>query len=64
MITIYCGMFFITDLPEKWIKENPDYSQGAIVIDENTKFAFFIIIIVSNGIFIIYWFIKMYKEIK
>ena len=26
MISIYCGMFFITDLPEKWVKENPDYA--------------------------------------
>ncbi|CDW75586.1 UNKNOWN [Stylonychia lemnae] len=63
MISIYCGMFFITDLPEKWVKENPDFSKGAVILDPNTKLAFFIIIVSSNGFFFCYWIIKMIDEI-
>ncbi|CDW71929.1 UNKNOWN [Stylonychia lemnae] len=63
MISIYCGMFFITDLPEKWIKENPDFANGAVILDPNTKLAFFIIIVISNAFFFCYWTIKMFEEI-
>ena len=63
MLSIYCGIFFITDLPEKWVKENPDYASGSVILDENTKLAFFVVIVVSNIVFFIYWSIKMLDEI-
>jgi hypothetical protein len=64
MVTVYCGLFFITDKPEEWIKDNPDYSNSAIHLDDETKLFFFAIIVIANLIFFIYWAYKMYQEIK
>lgn len=64
MITVYCGLFFISDKPEEWIKNNPDYSNSAIHLDNDTKLFFFAVIVFVNLIFFTYWSYKMYQEIK
>eukprot|EP00347_Sterkiella_histriomuscorum_P016286 403353768 len=64
MITIYCGLFFIIDKPRQWIDQNPDYASGSISLTEDIRTGFFVIIIVSNVIFFIYWCLKMYEEVK
>ena len=60
MITVYCGLFFISNKPEQWIKNNPDYSNSAIYLAENAKMAFFCVIVVANVAFFAYWSFKMY----
>ncbi|CDW74791.1 UNKNOWN [Stylonychia lemnae] len=64
MISVYCGLFFITNKPEQWIKDNPDYSAGSIALTGDAKLFFLAIIIGANLIFILYWAIKMYAEVK
>ena len=60
MITVYCGLFFISDKPEQWIKNNPDYSNSAIHLAEDSKMGFFIVIVAANITFFAYWAFKMY----
>lgn len=30
MVTIYCGLFYLSDIPEEWIKTVPDLATGAL----------------------------------
>ena len=63
MISIYCGIFFIADKPTDWIKNNPNYAEGAVSLSDDAKLALFGCIIFSNVVFLLYWAFKMYLEI-
>ena len=68
MITIYCGLFFIYDVPEG----SKDYVNGSknnklisiVKLPEWVKILFFFFIVLSNMMFFLYWIYKMYIELK
>jgi hypothetical protein len=59
-ISIYCGIFFITDIPAKDVPNLPTSVKSGITLSESIKFLFFIIIMVSNMAFFGYWFYKIF----
>ena len=64
MITVYCGIFFLTDKPEEWIKENPDYALGSLSLNEETILAMFCLIIISNSFFFLYWIFQFFLLLR
>lgn len=62
MMTIYCGLYFITEMPVSYLKANPD-STNAIYLSEDMKMFFFSMIVLANALFFAYWCIKMYREV-
>ena len=60
MTTVYCGIFFLADKPEDWIKSNPDYSLGSLSLNQETVLALFCLIMISNIIFFLYWLFSIY----
>ena len=58
-ISIYCGIFFITDIPAKDVPNLPTSVKSGITLSESMKFLFFIIIMVANLAFFGYWFYKI-----
>eukprot|EP00347_Sterkiella_histriomuscorum_P017716 403348268 len=64
MITIYCGLFFVSSMPQEYIDELPDLGEGALQLDENTKLFFFSMIMISNITFFSFFGMKMYQEVK
>ena len=63
-LTIYCGIFFISNIPSKDVSSLPDYVVGYIVLSNELQLLFFSIILISNLCFITYWVYKMLLEIK
>ena len=63
MISVYCGIFFIADKPSEWIKSNPEYSDGSVVLSDDAKVGLFALILFSNFVFFSFWLYKMYKEV-
>ena len=59
MITIYCGFYFLSDIPESFIKDNPDVKAG-LVLGEPIKLVFFSSIVIANIFFFFYWGLKMF----
>ena len=76
MLTIYWGLFFLSDMPEVYnstdssVKEADNGCKFRLIIscvvrlDTGSKFLFFFVILFSNIIFFLYWTYKMYEEIK
>jgi len=66
MITVYCGLFFISDMPEIYNSADPELQQASngLELNEGTKIIFFFVIVVVNLLFFGYWSYKMYLEIK
>jgi len=60
MVTIYCGLFFISDTEEQHI----NISVSQLVLTENVKMLFFVVIVSVNVFFFFYWGYKMYQEMK
>lgn len=63
MITIYCGLFYLSEIPEELMRKNPDVTNG-LQLSEDMKLFFFAAIIIANLFFFIYWGYKMYQEVK
>mmetsp|Transcript_28796 Transcript_28796/g.21454 ORF Transcript_28796/g.21454 Transcript_28796/m.21454 type:complete len:94 (-) Transcript_28796:73-354(-) len=61
MITIYCGLFFISDTKGS-ITDDSTIAQ--LILSEQVKMVFFSIIVFVNLVFFIYWGYKMYQEMK
>mmetsp|Transcript_30031 Transcript_30031/g.29279 ORF Transcript_30031/g.29279 Transcript_30031/m.29279 type:complete len:90 (-) Transcript_30031:1577-1846(-) len=57
MITIYCGIFFISDTRET-IDVNDNETH--LTLSERAKLFFFIIIVIVNIIFFLIWSVRMY----
>ena len=64
MVSVYCGLFFITNLPESVRESNTSVSASTLTLSNTVLLFFFAIIVISNGIFFIYWGMKMFSEIK
>ena len=63
MITIYCGLYYISDMPADYVLSNPD-ATNVLTLSNFTKLAFFGIIMSTNIFFLCYWCYKMYQEVK
>ena len=64
IISVYCGLFFVSNTPEEYIKEVPELSEKALVMGDETELFFFAVIIIANMVFFAYWLAQMYQEIK
>ena len=63
-LSIYCGIFFITDIPSKDVPNLPTSVKSGVTLSEAMKFLFFVIIMVANLAFFGYWFYKMLQEVR
>jgi hypothetical protein len=63
MLTVYCGLFFISDTPAYWLTAIPEMAEKALELSNGTKLFFFFVIVFVNLIFLAYWAYKMYLEI-
>jgi len=63
-LSIYCGIFFITDIPAKDVPNLPMSVKSGITLSETMRFLFFIVIMVANLCFFGFWFYKMLQEIR
>jgi len=63
-LSIYCGIFFISDIPQKDIPNLPFSVKGGITLGEITKFVLFGVIMLANLIFFGYWLYKMLLEVR
>jgi hypothetical protein len=63
-LSIYCGIFFIADIPSKDVPNLPTSVKSGITLSEAMKFLFFVIIMVANIAFFGYWFYKMMQEVR
>jgi hypothetical protein len=63
-LSIYCGIFFITDIPSKDLPNLPTSVKSGVTLSEAMKFLFFVIIMVANLAFFGYWFYKMLQEVR
>ena len=66
MLTIYCGIFFLSDHPEIYTSNDFTVKEAdnGLRLSESVKLIFFVLIVVSNTFFMVYWCFKMYKETK
>ncbi len=63
-LSIYCGIFFLTDVPTVDVNKLPTTVKGNITLTETTRTLLFLLIMVSNLTFFGYWLYKMMQEIK
>ena len=63
-LSIYCGIFFLTDVPTVDVYKLPTTVKGNITLTETTRTLLFLLIMVSNLTFFGYWLYKMMQEIK
>jgi len=63
MITIYCGLFFLSEIPAELMRINPEVTNG-LQLSEEMKLVFFSAIVLCNLFFMSYWAYKMYQEVK
>jgi predicted small integral membrane protein len=65
MITVYLGLYFISDTNTITIdNEMPDQTQTGVSLNEKTKLFFFILIVCCNAVFFLYWIVKVAQEFK
>ena len=61
IVTIYCGLFFISNIAE----DDPRYDpQSSFSMSKDTEAVLFCVIVVSNFIFIIVWLISFVITLK
>ena len=53
MISIYCGLFFISDI--NVTNETPGTYHEGVNIQERTRVFFFVLIVLANALFLLYW---------
>jgi hypothetical protein len=66
MITVYCGLFFMSDQPEIYQSSNylvQEHDNG-LRLSEGMKIMMFLLIVGSNSLFFGYWVYKMYVEVR
>eukprot|EP00347_Sterkiella_histriomuscorum_P001991 403369895 len=64
IISVYCGLFFVSNLDSSYIKDIPELSSKALVLNDATELFFFAVIVIANIVFLAYWLAQMYQEIK
>jgi hypothetical protein len=63
-ISIYCGIFFISDVPTKDMINVPQSVKGIINLSEGMRMFFFMVIMLANLVFFGFWFYKMLQEVR
>jgi len=63
-ISIYCGIFFISDIPEGDLATLPSSVKGIVSLSSNMRLVFFFIIMLANLVFFGFWAYKMLLEVK
>ncbi len=63
-VSIYCGIFFIADVPSKDMASVPASVKGIINLSETMRLFFFMVIMISNIVFFGYWVYKMLQEVR
>jgi hypothetical protein len=63
-VSIYCGIFFIADVPTKDMATIPASVKGIINLSETMRLLFFMVIMISNIVFFGYWVYKMLQEVR
>ncbi|TNV88247.1 hypothetical protein FGO68_gene13755 [Halteria grandinella] len=63
-ISIYCGIFFITNIPPEDLDDLPQSVKGVIALSPGMRLSFFFMIILANLVFFGYWAYKMINEVK
>jgi hypothetical protein len=58
-VSIYCGIFFIADVPTKDMATIPASVKGIINLSETMRLFFFMVIMIANIVFFGYWAYKM-----
>ena len=64
IITVYCGLFFASDIDASIAKSIPELQERALNLSSSTKMVLFVIIVLANAFFFGYWAYKMYQEVK
>ena len=64
MVTVYCGLFYISNTPQKYIDDYPELSTTALQLSVFAQLILFFIIIFVNVLFISFWLYHMFLEIK
>jgi hypothetical protein len=65
MITVYCGIFYIVDISSTDVNSGETKAVvSGINLDEGTRTFFFVIIVLSNLAFFIYWIVMVYFEVQ
>lgn len=55
MVTVYCGIFYISNTPTKYIEDYPELKQTALVLDTSSSLFLFFMILLVNIIFFVNW---------
>lgn len=63
-ISIYCGIFFISDVAAEDLAALPSSVKGIVTLSTNMRLAFFFIIMLANLAFFGFWAYKMLSEVK
>jgi predicted small integral membrane protein len=65
MITIYCGLYFISNTTDVVINnEVPDQTQTGVSLSNNTELFFFVLIVAANACFFLYWIARVAQDFK
>ena len=66
MITIYCGLFFVSHLPEVYNSDDASVREAdnGLRLNKGSEIFFFSVIILWNIAFVIYWITKMLQEAR
>jgi predicted outer membrane repeat protein len=66
MLTIYCGLFYLSNMPEVYnsTDEAVKAADNGLRLNEASNWLLFLIILLCNIAFIVYWWLKMLKEIE
>ena len=63
-ISIYCGIFFITNIPQSDVLALPSSVKSVVTLSNNMKLLFFLVIMISNLMFFGMWLYKMIQEVR
>ena len=63
-VSIYCGIFFISDIPTEDLADVPQSVKGGVTLSETAKLLFFVVIMIANLFFFGYWGYKLLHEVK
>ena len=64
IISVYCGLFFVSNIDSAYLKDIPELSSKSLVLNDETELFFFSVIVIANLVFFSYWLAQMYQEIK
>ena len=64
LITIYCSMYFLSDISGLDASQISTSSGNSVSLNQSVKVTFFVLIVLCNASFFLFWGYKMYDDIK